>query len=162
MQTFLPVAPPPEVLENGDRLSPIIEPYGFDKFIFQGSFMVLDRQRLGKQRVETMQLANAILKSSGWSKHPAAKMWARNIPALIAYGIQCCDEWIDRGYKDTVRGKLIAIYDTLENKEIRMPWWMGMESFHRSHRSNLVRKLPEYYSLIWPKERDDLPYVWPF
>ena len=41
------------------------------------------------------------------------------------------------------------------------PPWLGDAPFHLSHRSNLLRKMPEHYRQFWPAERDDLPYVWP-
>jgi hypothetical protein len=42
------------------------------------------------------------------------------------------------------------------------PSWFGDEEFHRSHRSNLVRKAPEHYApLFEPGLPADLPYVWP-
>jgi len=37
---------------------------------------VLDNKRLGKQRVECLQILNALLDASkGWKQHPAVKMW---------------------------------------------------------------------------------------
>ena len=42
-----------------------------------------------------------------------------------------------------------------------MPRWLGDEAFHLSHRSNLVRKDPEFYRLRFGDVPDDLPYVWP-
>jgi hypothetical protein len=41
------------------------------------------------------------------------------------------------------------------------PPWLGNEDFHRSHRSNLLRKYPEHYRQFWPDEPDNLPYFWP-
>lgn len=41
------------------------------------------------------------------------------------------------------------------------PPWLGDEAFHRSHQSNLLRKLPEHYGPLFPGVPDDLPYVWP-
>lgn len=151
MQTFMPC--PPAHNRNV-----------FGSIDFTSTFEVLDRQRLGKQRVEAMQLVSAILNKSGWKNHPAAKMWERNVPMLIAYGIQCCEVWIDRGYKDTVRHKLLTICSDQRYKDsdFTVPWWLGNEDFHRSHRSNLLRKMPQHYRNYWPEERDDLPYVWPF
>ena len=42
-----------------------------------------------------------------------------------------------------------------------MPPWLGDDAFHRSHQSNLVRKLPEHYGDLFPDVPDDLPYIWP-
>lgn len=43
---------------------------------FKDSARVLDRQRLGKQRVENMQIITALLDPDyGWQNHPAVNMW---------------------------------------------------------------------------------------
>lgn len=42
-----------------------------------------------------------------------------------------------------------------------MPRWLADEEFHRSHRSSLVRKDPDFYRPLFPDVPDDLPYVWP-
>lgn len=43
---------------------------------FSDSASALDRQRLGKQRVEAWQILQALTGASrGWAHHPAAKMW---------------------------------------------------------------------------------------
>lgn len=43
----------------------------------------------------------------------------------------------------------------------RFPAWWGDESVHASHRSNLLRKDPQFYSAFGWSEPHDLPYVWP-
>ena len=125
---------------------------------FRKSAQVLDRQRLGKQRVETLQLLKALAgETKGWVNHPAAKMWRGYENALVIYGVAMCDEWIKRGYKDTCRDKILAYrnYDTA----VVVPKWLGREDFHASHRSNLLRKNPEYYSKFGWDESNDLEYV---
>ena len=42
-----------------------------------------------------------------------------------------------------------------------LPPWLGREELHRSHRSKLVAKSPEYYAPLFPDVPDDLDYVWP-
>lgn len=46
-------------------------------------------------------------------------------------------------------------------KLIPKPSFIGDEEFHRSHQSNLIRKLPEFYRPLFPGVPDDLPYIWP-
>jgi len=122
---------------------------------------VLDMKRLGKQRVETLQLLNAIATKSGWSKHPAAKMWHNHELALIDYGITICDEWIGRGYRDTCRDKIISFIPVFSDSSIFYPDWWGAEEVHNSHRSNLLRKDPTWYGRFgWSDDPDD-PYIWP-
>lgn len=115
---------------------------------------VLDYRRLGKQRVEAMQLINAIENGGGWSNHPAAKMWAGYIDALKVYHNTIIHEWVDRGYNNNMK------FYPVSHAPISPPWW-GDEVFHRSHQSNLVRKFPEHYRKYFPDIPDNLPYVWP-
>lgn len=119
---------------------------------------VLDYRRLGKQRVEVFQLLRANLDVSlGWRNHPAAIMWRGFEPALADYGVAICDEWIARGYKDTCRQKILDLVTPDKN----YPKWWGREDIILSHRSNLIRKLPEFYLPLWPDTPDDIAYVWP-
>lgn len=119
---------------------------------------VLDRKRLGKQRVEAYQILNALTgKSKGWVNHPATRMWRGYERALAFYGWVMCDEWIRRGYRDSLREKFLGSSD----EEFKWPDWYGDERIHLSHRSNLLRKEPDHYRVYWPDVRDDLPYVWP-
>ncbi len=135
MQTFVPYA---DICESG---------------------MVLDRARLGKQRVETFQLIRCNLDVSlGWKNHPAAKRWADNINGLIAYGVAICDAWIARGYKDTCREKILS-YGEPDASD--MPFWWGDERVHSSHRANLLRKDFSHYSQFGWGENPEMPYFWP-
>ena len=126
---------------------------------FKASAKVLDNKRLGKQRVEVLQILKALTEEEyGWKNHPATKMWKGYERALAKYGIVVCEEWISRGFKDTCLPK-IASY--LGKGRIAYPPWLGNKRFHTSHKSNLVSKYPEYYRKFWPKLSDKLPYVWP-
>jgi hypothetical protein len=127
---------------------------------FAESAAVLDRQRLGKQRVEVLQLLGALTgQRPGWVNHPAAKMWRGHEVALARYGLAVVVEWTSRGYRDTCGAKIEALVVGIP--DLGAPWWLGNEAFHLSHRSNLVRKLPEHYAPLWPGVTGDLPYVWP-
>lgn len=127
---------------------------------FAGSARVLDRQRLGKQRVEVLQLLNALTgKSAGWRNHPAAKMWAGHEDILAEYGIACCEEWKRRGYVDTCGDKISNIRIALPR--VDLPHWLGDQAFHRSHQSNLLRKDFWHYREFKWDVPDNLPYVWP-
>lgn len=126
---------------------------------FSRSAQVLDRQRLGKQRVEAWQILNAMEGAAGWRNHPATLMWREAPRALALYGIAVCDEWIRRGYKDTMRERFMIVLPRYAGPSA--PWWLGWRDFHAAHRSNLLRKMPEYYGLFNWTEPHDLPYVWP-
>lgn len=125
---------------------------------------VLDRQRLGKQRVETLQILNALsplYDKKGWKNHPAVKMWRGHEYALIEYGLYICHEWVKRGYIDTCADKMKALWPHFDQRSSYMPDWWGDPAIHDSHKSNLLRKAPEWYSQFNWDVADDLPYVWP-
>lgn len=124
---------------------------------FHESAKVLDYRRLGKQRVETLQLLKALHDGGAWSNHPAAKMWRGFENCLALYGITMCREWIDRGYKDTCLPKIQA-YASWQSDE---PNWLGDPAFHAAHRSNLLRKDPVHYGKFGWTETNDFPYIWP-
>lgn len=130
---------------------------------FEASAYVLDRLRLGKQRLEVLQILRALAgESRGWRNHPAARMWSGWEHLLIDYGLAVCTEWRGRGYADSCARK-IAEFDLQfhAQRDGRAPWWLGDEAFHLSHRSNLVRKKPDWYGPVWPRVPNNLPYVWP-
>lgn len=131
---------------------------------FELSASVLDYRRLGKQRVETFQLLNAIRgvdkygepkDHKGWVNHPAAVMWRQYVPALHMYGRAMTLEWIRRGYNDTMLDR----FEVHSNFEY--PYWFGVREFHRSHQSNLLRKDAEFYGRHFVGVPDNLEYVWP-
>jgi len=126
---------------------------------FADSAKALDRQRLGKQRIEALQILRTLRGLSfSWRNHPAVLMWRGCEGALAAYGLAVCEEWTRRGYKDRCAAQIAALGKRLR---IAAPPWLGKERLHRSHQSNLVRKLPGHYRLLWPDIPDDLPYFWP-
>jgi hypothetical protein len=55
----------------------------------------------------------------------------------------------------------MKIYENLVNKSFSYPDWFGNKEFHASHRSNLLRKDPEFYGKYGWTEPHDLPYIWP-
>jgi hypothetical protein len=124
---------------------------------FERSLACLDRARLGKQRVETFQIISTIENNKkAWSNHPAVLMWHNCIPALKHYYNLSLEAWADRGYKN-IKLTPITIEDT-----IVYPEWFGLEAFHLSHQSNLIRKNAEYYRPIFGEDVSDaLPYYWP-
>jgi hypothetical protein len=149
MQTFLPVAD------------------------FADSARLLDSPRLGKQRVETLQILRAIeLPDYGWANHPAVLMWRGRTPALVAYGLAMARIWRERGFGDTTEtqiGEFAPQVVGVPQAELAdaglLPSWLGDEALHRSHRSNLIAKDPDFYrprfAELFGPEPDDLPYVWP-
>ena len=119
---------------------------------FEFTAKTLDWKRLGKQRVEGMQIINAIEKDTGWKHHPIVNMWKPYVNALKHYTNIMIAEWIRRGYNNNMK-----IYDV---NNIIKPHWLGKEEFHSSHRANLLRKDREYYSQFNWQENPESPYVW--
>lgn len=126
---------------------------------FTKSAECLDYRRLGKQRVETLQILKSLtIPGYGWSNHPATKMWEGHVNGLCAYGIDVCKAWIAHGYNDTCLQKMV---DIIEPDWSDLPAWWGDDNVHASHRANLLRKLPEHYTQFGWTEDPSLPYVWP-
>ncbi len=138
-------------------------------FSFGNIAACLDYKRLGKQRSECKQILRALgvqvgdvplpEKPSGWMNHPAVRMWRGHELSLCEYAVYMCDEWIKRGYVDNTREQFIKAAENLPS--CTDPAWIRDEQLRLSHRSNLIRKLPEHYGPMWPDVPNDLPYVWP-
>lgn len=137
---------------------------------FARSARVLDPARLGKQRVETLQMLRALeLPDYGWANHPAVRMWAGHTPALVCYGLACVREWLRRGHADSTAPQIAEFAPVLGRRTQRqlagdglLPPWLGDERLHASHRSALLRKDPAFYRPVLPASTpDDLPYFWP-
>lgn len=126
----------------------------------------LDRQRLGKQRVECLQILRCLAGegSTGWRHHPVMHMWRGHERALVRYALAVCAEWRRRGYRDGCGDQILALAGRHGWGQVMtapLPAWWGRMDIHRSHRSNLLRKDPDHYHPLWAHEPDDLPYVWP-
>ncbi|SFT36518.1 hypothetical protein SAMN04487904_101506 [Actinopolyspora lacussalsi subsp. righensis] len=134
---------------------------------------VLDSRRLGKQRVEALQVLRALTVAHyGWRHHPAASMWAGYEEALTRYGLEICRGWCSTGRADTCASSLRADLvsglglDSVRTQESlagagELPPWLGDPVFHRAHQSALVRKDPDYYGKWFPEVPPVLPAVWP-
>jgi hypothetical protein len=134
---------------------------------------VLDKRRLGKQRVEAIQVLRALTVAGyGWRHHPAAAMWAGYEEALVRYGLDICTAWCSLGNADTCGATLVADLTRgtgLSAPRVQadlaaadeLPPWLGDRHFHRSHQSALLRKDPTHYRPLFKRVPDDLPYVWP-
>eukprot|EP00850_Spirogloea_muscicola_P017682 SM000154S01417 [mRNA] locus=s154:248084:249685:+ [translate_table: standard] len=127
---------------------------------FAASVRSLDNRRLGKQRVEAFQILNVITgkaKSNAWKNSPVVRMWRGYADALALYYNECLREWSSRGFRNVILEPVpVPVAESAE-----MPAWFGDKELHASHRSNLLRKDPEFYGQYrWP-EAADKPYVWP-
>ena len=125
---------------------------------FEASARCLDNMRLGKQRVEAKQIYTALTHTDyGWRHHPAVRMWEGYEGVLCRYGWVICMEWRGRGFRDSL---MPFFWERKESDLAPMPTWYDQD-FIRSHRSNLLRKYPAWYSQFGWNVPNDLPYVWP-
>lgn len=104
---------------------------------FKKSAQVLDNKRLGKMRVESLQILNCLdngpyqyretiihkwescskeifdnspkinTRKTPWYNHPAVKQWWTYENHLVDYGVAICDEWVRRGFRDTCKEKIL-------------------------------------------------------
>lgn len=120
---------------------------------------ILDRQRLGKQRLEAKWVAQIVLGETKYINHPLIRMWKPWPQAIIEYGICICEEWRRRGYLDNQ----LEWFKNTEEGEIIMPSWFGDDKLHSSHRTKLITKDPIYYSSFGWEEKPDpsVGYYWP-
>ncbi len=139
---------------------------------FQQSARALDRKRLGKQRVEVIQIVRALTwPKYGWAHHPAVLMWKGYEEALGRYGLTVCDVWTGLGFSDTCAATIAtdlaaAGVDSFRSQaELAgagaLPAWLGDEDVHLGHQSALLRKDPDWYGPLFPGVSDDVPFLWP-
>lgn len=147
----------------------------------------LDKRRLGKQRVEAMQIINILedydrtgeFKKGSYGNHPATQMWIGYTNALKVYFNLCVKEWIKRGCVNNM-----ALFDIDEDKyrivpcefdgvtcqfleefdEFCFPKWFSFPPLILSHRASLLRKDPDEYHFFNDEltaEYYDKGYLWP-
>ena len=148
-------------------------PFGLTK----RSMACLDSKRLGKQRVECLQILNALQgKSKGWRHHPATLMFRGAEEALKIMGDWAIAEWVKRGYKNNMEpfsnyptGKWASVPQEF------LPEWYSNKKLRtqvkESHRLNLMRKNFDYYSKYFfgtlthwrctKEAAENAQYVWP-
>lgn len=112
---------------------------------FTESARTLDRQRLGKQRVECIQILKALSgETEWWVNHPVTRSWEGHERALCAYGIEVCREWKRRGYKDTCEEKIGGFVARFPPESAAIPSWLD-DAFADKHKGILFRKNPTFY-----------------
>lgn len=118
--------------------------------------LILDNKRLGKQRLEAMQILNAMYNPKNhWYNHVAVRMWRGWEDCLKYYANWVIREWKKRGFENNM--KFYQIPDLLQ-----VPDWLMDERLHKSHKCNLMRKHPDYYRQFgWTDIDVEAPYWWP-
>lgn len=115
---------------------------------FKQSAACLDNKRLGKQRVECLQILKALacgqyqcvrcksgrtsdaipcntcgrymFRKTPWYNHPAVQMWKDKKHALALYACHICFEWRKRGYIDNVVQQVCSIMGWTNDLEISL------------------------------------------
>jgi hypothetical protein len=137
----------------------------------------LDDKRLGKQRVEALQIFECLMvKETRWKNHPAVKMWKgydgfllnnyiKSILFEWEYNRKFRNEKCRNKYNYYVEEYYIKVHE--RNKWIPInqmnfvkPYWITDE-FIEAHRSNLIRKDPGHYRPLFPNIKEGLEYIWP-
>jgi hypothetical protein len=121
------------------------------------NFYTLDYRRHGKQRVEAYQILRILEgcgRGTGWQTHPAVLMWRGWEDSLRQYLRASIITWKRRGYRNTmlIPHKTICSW--------KLPSWVTDEFIQR-HRSNLLRKDPDYYGQFGWGVEPGLEYIWP-
>lgn len=121
----------------------------------------LDYCRLGAQRLAAKQILITLFHGGPDIRRPAVKMWKGYERALAHYGVIICDEWKSRHGCDYIGKVFRDVLGAGIDLDYERPWWLGDETFHKSHRSFLLRKYPTYYRKLWPELTAHLPLQWP-
>jgi hypothetical protein len=148
----------------------------------------LDNKRLNKQISECVSILGSIFnlpttkgtERKGYKNHPAQKMWEGYETGLLEYYNTAIEVWSNRGggidnyqiavFRDEEDPYYVYLYNVLGQWKIhrhyakeaeQVPYWMGHEPTHASHRSNLLRKDPVFYGQFGWTEPPNLPYIWP-
>ena len=146
---------------------------------------VLDYRRLGKQRVEALQIHNIITgkqKTNGWVNHPAVNMWRGYPEALALYHDSMIHEWVARGYKNSMAylspkaSQSGVFYPNVDYRlpsghhrlsegkaTIQLPSWVSDQALHQQYKTLLLQKDYQFYKAFWPtpinyKEHE---FIWP-
>lgn len=153
----------------------------------QATAKTLDRERLGKQRVEAKQIIDVLerydqgvdISKMGWANHPALKSWMGFTNPLKVYFNVIVREWIHRGYVNNM--PLYAVDESLYKivpchfdghklifeqafDQYSFPFWVSFPPFYLSHQASLCRKNPSYYKFLLRNELNEYlnnGYLWP-
>jgi hypothetical protein len=146
---------------------------------FDDTAKSLDKQRLQKQLVEAYQITRcATGTATGWSQHPAVKLWSPHVIALRDYTWSLTLEWNSRGGLGQTcadgcdfeigrheRHNPKAFHD---GNAWRVPPATGFAPFHVSHQLNLMRKNHDWYAPQFDSHNRipmelllTEPYLWP-
>lgn len=84
----------------------------------------------------------------GFSNHPAVRLWFGYRYALMAYINSHINEWIKRGYENTMKTYKIP-------KKYAVPSWTLDSLFHLNHKQALIHKEITRNEKIWYQDKKD-------
>ena len=108
-----------------------------------------------KENVSTIKLAtNERWVKLGFCTHPIVEMWFGYEDALKEYIDAHIEEWIERGYKNTMKkyGVKAKVY----------PEWCRWEDFHENHRGALIKKEIDRNEKSWYQKQTNFVNAIPF
>lgn len=143
---------------------------------FHRSMSDLDDKRMINQFEEALHIlrVHAGL-TEGYKNHPAVKMWRGHEHALSIYMHSCTAERVNRFGRRWNKDRPGAVDPWIRMDEPERalkqqgrwgsfaypPWWDELWVY-MSHRSNLLRKDPEFYGAVgWSPVPELMPYLWP-
>ncbi|MCS7094410.1 MAG: pyrimidine dimer DNA glycosylase [Thaumarchaeota archaeon] len=122
---------------------------------------VLDDRRLGKQRVECMQVLNVILRKlgwindgrKGWLNHPIGLLYYNSgkpyVRDIVGFFNACVQEWVNRGFRNSIDlsdiSHLLARVEGTEGTPIT-------RIHELEYRRVLLVKDPAHYVRAFPRE----------
>src|SRR5579859_3345734 len=115
------------------------------------------------------RVASGESKGTGWANHPAVRMWAGHEATLAMYAMHICQEWVRRGYRDTMLPWFGDVIERHGDHTLVDPVWWGREDVHASHRAMLLRKDRAHYQVAFGLSDREVQvtldqqseYVWP-
>lgn len=134
---------------------------------FARSARVLDRARLGKQRVESQTVMRALTGEIAWgTNQPIVLMWTGYEGKLLNYIFAMCEEWKRRGYVDNTYQRCLEMWSRWhtangEGFNTGVPPWLGDPAYHAGHRTSLMRKFPEHYVPLFANHTVETEPFWP-
>ena len=147
MQTFLPhndLAESASVLDNLRLGKQRVECLQILKALSFGPFQKRDGLKWVKCSVEQYQPFDHLCRKTPWYNHPATQMWKGYERFLQHhYYAHIVSEWIARGYADASYATSSQYVNLWNN--LNAPWWLGYEPFHAAHRAILLAKNPKHY-----------------
>lgn len=96
-----------------------------------------------------------------WYNHPAVVMWRGYEQLLRIYIEECIIANCKRGYDCAYASEFVDNLPSTAKQGGAEPPWLGMDKFHDSHKSNLLRKDYDYYSRLGWTNDLTVEYWWP-